>query len=154
KTGNAFGTVGGKVREMTKFSITSPMLPGPMPIYLSRKDAPPTLASILGMPSCGSADEPPWRIPVTLPRRGYQAIREALKQRTAFLNNHFIIGPVIAPEATESDLCRIVQSWIDTYGFDFLKPALQGGALSTDLDQIKPNTEFERQIVTCLRAAL
>src|SRR6267142_3948679 len=124
------------------------MLPGPMPIYVSKKDTRPSLASILGILMCSGA-EPPWPIPVTLPRRMYRAIREALKKQTPFLTEMFIIGPVIAPNITERDLRRLARTWMD-YGFDFLTPVADGtGRLSNELDQLRPGTEFERQIVEC-----
>jgi hypothetical protein len=134
--------------QTARFSITSDMLPGPMPINLVRKDAQQSHAG-------WSITLPLWPIPVTLPRRLYDAVLKTLTQHAAFLNNTFIIGPAIAPNSTEADLRQLMQTWIDHYGFDSLKPALDGnGALSTELDQLTPSTDFERQIVDCLRAAV
>ena len=138
----------GHVSRTARFSIASDMLPGPMPINLVRKDAQQSHAG-------WSITSPPWPIPVTLPRRLFDAVLKTLTQHAAFLNSTFIIGPAIAPNSTEADLRRVAQVWIDHYGFDFLKPALSGnGKLPTELDRLTPSTDFERQIVDCLRAAL
>jgi hypothetical protein len=96
-----------------------------------------------------------WHIPFHLKRRLYDAVWKALVKQETFLNNVFILGPAIAPNSTDDQLRRLLHLWIERYGFDFLKPALQGTEpLSTALDQLQPNTDFERQIVECLRAAL
>jgi hypothetical protein len=144
-TGESDVSASGKI---ARFSITSAMLPGPMPINLVRKDVQQSHAG-------WSITLPPWPISVTLPRRLYDAALKTLTQHATFLNNTFIIGPAIAPNSTEADLRQLIQTWIDHYGFDFLKPALhENGALSTELDQLKSSTDFERQIIDCLRAAL
>jgi hypothetical protein len=127
----------------SRFSITSPMLPGPMPIQLLKKDAktePPTFGA--GLPD----------IPMTLPRRLYDAALETLKRQTHFLNNVFAIGPVIRPTATDNDVRQLIHSWIDDYGFDFLAPLVSGGGpLVAKLAQLRPSTDFESQIAYCLR---
>ena len=133
------------------FSITSAMLPGPMPVYLTRKDAPPNPSSVLGIP----LPETRWPIPFHLRRRLYDAVRETLGKQETFLNNVFIMGPAIEPNSTDDQLRRLIHMWIDRYGFDFLKSFLQGnGSLSAKLDQLEPATDFERQIVDCLRRAI
>jgi hypothetical protein len=111
------------------FSITSAMLPGPVPIYLVRKDAEQRRSDPFG----GSQ----WDIPMTLPRRLYDAVRNTLQQQTAFLSNSFVIGPATAPNLTEYEFRQLVQVWIDSYGFDFLAPAVSGdGPLLAKLDQL------------------
>jgi hypothetical protein len=141
--------------ETARFSIASDLLPGPIPTYLVRKDAKQAVPGQWGRHRVCSVTHPPWPIPFTLPRRLYHAVLETLDEQTDFLNNALIIGPAIKPNSTEENLRQLAQEWIDRYGFDFLKPALDGKAgLSTELEQLRPNTDFERQIVDCLRAAI
>jgi hypothetical protein len=141
--------------ETARFSIASDLLPGPIPTYLVRKDAKQAVPGQWGRGAVCSVSHPPWPIPFTLPRRLYHAVLETLDEQTDFLNNALIIGPAIKPNSTEENLRQLAQEWIDRYGFDFLKPALDGKAgLSTELEHLRPNTDFERQIVDCLRAAI
>jgi hypothetical protein len=127
--------------DIRRFSISSSMLPGPMPIQLIRKDA--------NIPTFG---RPIRDIPFTLSRRLYDAVRKTLEEQVTFLNNNFIIGPAITPNSTQDNVRQLVQTWFDSYGFDFLKPVLQEDrTLSANLDQLEPATDFERAIVECLR---
>jgi hypothetical protein len=117
------------------------MLPGPMPIQLVRRDA---TIPLFGRPIRD--------IPITLPRRLYDAVRKTLQEQVTFLNNNFIIGPAIIPDSTQDNLRQLVQTWINTYGFVFLKPILQrDDILWANLDQLETGTDFEREIVECLR---
>ena len=127
-----------------KFSLTSTMLPGPIPIDLVSHDAEEKVRS----------GDSRWDIPVTLPSRVYDAVQETLREQTAFLNNTFILGPAIAPNSNEDQLRQLIHLWIDRYGFDFLRPLLVDDPLSSALARLTPRNAFEARIVDCLRAAL
>jgi hypothetical protein len=131
--------------ELARFSIESAKLPGPVPLYVSTKDALKGGVSRDGVLS----------IPVTLPRRVYDAVGKALVGQMTFLNNRFVIGPAIPRGSKESALRLLTRMWVDKYGFGFLEPILDNAtALSVGVDQLRPNSMLEEQIVDCLRGAL
>jgi hypothetical protein len=125
--------------EITRFSIESTILPGPVPLFVSRADEKPGLLSI----------------PVTLPRSIHRAVGEALLGQGPFLNNWFVIGPAIPRGTQETYLRWRMRMWVDRYGFHFMEQLLDKTApLSIGLEQLRPNTQLEQQIVDCLRRAL
>jgi hypothetical protein len=127
------------MNKTIRFSIESTKLPGPVPFFLSKKVPSPTA----------------WAIPMTLPRKYFEAVGEALGKQMAFLNNQFILGPSIPRGSGEESLRKLARRWVDWYGFDFLTPVLNRAMrISVSIDRLFPKTAFEQQIVDCMRRAL
>lgn len=126
-------------KEITRFSIKSTKLPGPVPFFVSRTDEKASLRIV----------------PPTLPRNVHRAVGEALGGQSAFLNNWFVIGPAIPRGTDETYLRWRMRRWVERYGFTFLKPLLEKTTrLSVGLERLMPNTQLEQQIVECIRRAL
>jgi hypothetical protein len=63
----------------------------------------------------------------------------------------FVIGPVFKVGATRDDILAEVKVWVEGYKYEFLRPLLaDGGSLS----DIQAGTDFEREILDCLREVL
>ncbi len=60
----------------------------------------------------------------------------------------FAIGPVFPQGATRGDVLAIIKGWVEGYGFSFLAPLLDEGTL----EHVITNTDFEREILSCLKA--
>jgi hypothetical protein len=122
--------------EHHRFTVTTDMKPGLVPMYFSGTHVLDPFPILQGM----DGDQQ---------QQVVDAIFETNRIRC------FVIGPAITPGSTEDDLRELVERWASEYGFSFLHPfTAESADFRSTLDELKPATDLDKQIVECLRAAL
>jgi len=119
---------GAERSENSEFVIRSKWRPGLLPMYLVNENVKEPTPSFPGTED-----------------------NQRMARATSIFNNSlqkFIIGPAIKPDITKEEFDSLIERWVEDYGFGFLRPLMEGKSL----DDLSPDGDFEREIVSCLRS--
>ena len=128
--------------EAAKYSILSDYLPGPLYfLFMGKGDI---------------------RKDFEMPFKGRNASERSLIQQID-LQIHFhgdsvepiLIGPSLKPKPSEKEVRERIHQWIHEYHLTFLQP-LDGekSNLMETANKVSPTTEFERQVLDCVKLAI
>jgi hypothetical protein len=128
-----------------EFSVTSELLPGLQPIYF-QNDLYGLAASwqtgqvkIIGLPHMRRSIDNEAMANASIPEHN--------------ANRQFAIGPLFPSDVTKEEITARVVEWVK-YGFTFLAPLMTSKDPVSTLNMLKPSTQLEQDIVTCLRGVL
>jgi hypothetical protein len=128
--------------ETAQYTILSDHLPGPMPLYLA------------GPEKVRDDFKLPFNSRKSWERHLMQQIDSTIRRYGTSVDP-LVIGPVFKPEPAEQEVRDRIHRWVEGYGYDFLRVLDDPNVnLIETEDAVLQGTNFEVQILDCLKAAI
>jgi hypothetical protein len=128
--------------ETAKYTILSDNLPGPLPLHVTGAER---VREDFALPF--NLDDP-WE------RHLMQQVQMTISQY-GISADPMVIGPAFQPKPAEQDVRDRIHRLVQLYGFGFLRPLDDASVnLKQAQNAVVPGTDFEVQILACLRVAI